>query len=207
MAMRQTLIVDASYNHHTNVTGIGIVIHETDRPKRNGAVIDKIGESYSGIPPGSGELLAVYRALEIGVERGFATVRIRSDYNQMRKALKKSYARRTSFDRSDLYGATLRLTAHFDVVKFGYKPKRKNHMAHSIGRTAAREVPPVHRPDLVEMCVRGSRRGVGSCASGSIRVSTCPTAARAAPCAAGRGSFGRDARASGGASHGKVSRR
>ena len=42
--------VDASYHLKRKVTGIGIVIHETDKPKKNGIVIDEISELYLDIP-------------------------------------------------------------------------------------------------------------------------------------------------------------
>ena len=127
MGKRQTLIVDASYNHESKVTGIGIAIHETDKVKngRNGVLIEQLSEAYLGIPDGHGEMLALYRALQISYERGYKTVRLRSDCNRMRKALKKSYKDQTDFDRVGLYGEFMRLARGFDSVQFGYNPRRK----------------------------------------------------------------------------------
>ena len=149
--MRQTLIVDASYSQASGVTGIGIFVHETDRPKRNGVLIDQIAESYSGINAGQGEQLAIYRALEIAMERGFRTVRIRSDYNLLRKALKRDMEGGRELQRGDFHGGILRIVEHFDSVQFAYKPRRKNQMAHSLARRATTELQPIHRTELIEM--------------------------------------------------------
>ena len=154
MDLRQTLIVDASYNHGTGVTGIGIAVHETDKPGRNGILIDQIAEAYANISAGAGELLAVYRALEIGLERGFSTVRIRSDYNAMRKALKRDQDLREGFPRRDLYGEILRMTKNYDSVQFAYKPKRKNRMPHELARRAVQSMTAIHRTELVELTAR-----------------------------------------------------
>jgi hypothetical protein len=42
MMLKQTFIVDASFNFSTMTTGIGLAIHETDKPNRNGILIDQI---------------------------------------------------------------------------------------------------------------------------------------------------------------------
>jgi ribonuclease HI len=159
MYVRHTLIVDASYDHRRDVMGVGIAVHEADRPGRNGVLIDQIGEAYSGIPDGVGELLAVHRALEIARARGFAVVRVRSDYNQMRKTLKRDHDSRTGCDRGDLHGSILQLADEFESVEFAYKPKRKNRMAHELARCAAKEMAPIHRSDLV--AITQSRRDLG----------------------------------------------
>ncbi len=148
MPVRQTMIVDASYDQWKGRTGIGIAVHETDRPGRNGMLIDQIGECYEGIPPGQGEIFAVYRALEIGLDRGFRILRIRSDYNQMRKGLKKSYEAGEGSNGAGLKECILRLAKHYDSVHFGYKPKRKSQMARGLAREAVRDGRPLTRPDL-----------------------------------------------------------
>ncbi|NLD36909.1 MAG: hypothetical protein GX654_08575 [Desulfatiglans sp.] len=53
MSLRQTIIVDASFHFKTMTTGIGLAIHQTDKPRRNGILVDQIGEAYTGIPSGS----------------------------------------------------------------------------------------------------------------------------------------------------------
>ncbi len=149
--MRQTLIVDASYSQASGITGIGIYVHETDRPKRNGVLIDKIAESYLGINAGQGEQLAIYRALEIAMERGFRTVRIRSDYNLLRRVLKRDMEGGSELHRGDFHGRILRIVQHFDSVQFAHKPRRKNQMAHTFARRATTELQPIHRTELMEM--------------------------------------------------------
>ena len=154
MIYRQTLIVDASFNHDSNATGIGIAIHETDKvvKNRNGVLIDQISEAYVGICPGYGEMLALFRALEISKERGYSWVRLRSDYNILRKKLKNSYEENSDFDRLGLYGETMRITRFFDRVQFGYKPKRKNQMAHNLARIGAKDTMPIRDERLIRIC-------------------------------------------------------
>lgn len=158
MPKRQTLIVDASYDDNTGRTGIGIAVHETDKPRRNGTLIDQVAECYTGIPPGHGEMLAVYRALELGAERGFTVVKIRSDYNHMRQSLKKSYERGSRID-GNLKGGIMRLARRYESVHFGYTPRRKNQMAHSLARAAVKEKTPMHRADLIDLCSDGEPQG------------------------------------------------
>jgi ribonuclease HI len=150
--MRQTFILDASYDSETGITGIGIVIHETDKPQknRNGKVIDEISESYVGIDAGKGEMLAIFRAFEIASERGYKNIRTRSDYNYLRKSLKKSYEGGEGNNRTDLHGEIIRISNTFEKVEFGYKPRRKNQMAHTLARHAVKQITPIFRKDLSE---------------------------------------------------------
>jgi ribonuclease HI len=149
--MRQTFILDASYDSETSVTGIGIVIHETDNPKKNknGIIIDEISEAYTGIDAGQGETLAIYRAFEIASERGYRNIRTISDYNYLRKALKKSSESGEGYDRTGLHGEIVRMSKTFEKVEFGYKHRRKNQMAHNLARNAVNQIKPVFREDLV----------------------------------------------------------
>jgi len=154
--MRQTLILDASYDSETDITGIGIVIHETDNPRKNknGIIIDEISESYIGIGSGKGEMFAVFRALEIALERGYRNIRTRSDYNYLRKTFKSSYEDGVGHDRTDLHGEIIRMSSRFEKVEFGYNPRRKNQMAHKLARNATKEVKPIFREDLVRKTKR-----------------------------------------------------
>jgi ribonuclease HI len=160
MYQRHTLIVDGSYDRQTGVTGVGIAVHEADKPGRNGILIDQIAESFSCLPDGNCELLAIYRALEIGIERAYKVIRIRSDYNQLRKALKKDYSLRQGFERNDLHGEVLRMTEQFESVIFAYKPKRKNRMAHELSRLATKEKEPICSPKLIELTKKGANQRV-----------------------------------------------
>ena len=148
MQKRQTLTVDASYDKETGTTGIGIVIQETDRPRRDGMVIDRIAECYTGIPSGLGEMFAIYRALELGAERGFSVVKIRSDYNSMRTALKQSYERGKEEVQAGLQGSIINLSRGYYSLHFGYIPRRKNQTAHNLARKAIREQAVTPRADL-----------------------------------------------------------
>ena len=134
-----TFKVDASYHLKRKVTGIGIVIHETDKPRKNGQVIDEISELYLDVPAGVTEKFAVFRALEIALLRNYEIVRIRSDYNSMRKQLKKDHIVNTGHERDDLHGLILRLAQRFKEVKFLYQPRRKNQVAHRLARKAVEE--------------------------------------------------------------------
>ena len=150
--MKHTFVVDASYDHGRGVTGIGVAIHATDQPGRNGVLIDQVAEAYGGLRDGRGEWLAVYRALEIALERQYRRVRVRSDYAFMRRSLKRDAEEGSGAHRGDLHGAILRMVQHFESVQFGCKARRKNQMAHSLARRAAKELPPIWREDLAQMC-------------------------------------------------------
>lgn len=159
MERKHTFIVDASFDHDSRITGIGMAIHEADKPKRNGILIDQLGEAYKGIPTPVIEMLAVYRALEIGRERKYELIRIRSDHNQMRRKLKMNYEEGKGFQREDLFGEIMRITRNFKSVQFGYKPRRKNQMAHILARRARTDELPIVRDDLIRMCNYQQERG------------------------------------------------
>ncbi len=146
--IRHTVMVDASCNHREGIVGVGLVVHQAHRPGRNGVVVDQLFESYRGVPPGLAEMFAVLRALEVSAERGFRIVKVRSDYNHMRRQLRDAHERGEGHDRDDLHGRILRLTSCFDQVKFAYQPRRKNQNAHKLARRAVREASPVARADL-----------------------------------------------------------
>ena len=103
---------------------------------------------------GRGESLAIYRALEISLQRGFSVVRIRSDAKCIRKPLKRDLKEGKGFDRADFHGEILRMTRQFESVTFAVKQRRKNQMAHGLAREAAKDMEPVHRPDLVEISIQ-----------------------------------------------------
>lgn len=145
--VRHALIVDASCDYGRRVVDVGIVVREARRPGRRGPVVDQLCEAYRGVPPGLAEMFAVLRALEISAERGFRIVKVRSDYNYMRRQLKDAHKRGEGRDRHDLQGHILRLASQFDEVKFAYQPRRKNQNAHRLARQG-REATPTTRSDL-----------------------------------------------------------
>jgi ribonuclease HI len=140
--LKYTFNVDASYDLKRRITGIGIVIHETDQPRKNGPVIDEISELYSDVPAGAIEKFAVFRVLKIPSERNYEILRIRSDYNSMRTKLKKDHKANTGHERDDLHGLILRFAKKFKEVKFLYSPRRKNQLAHRLARKAVKEMVP-----------------------------------------------------------------
>src|SRR5215831_13519251 len=86
-----TFRVDASFDNQRGITGIGLILRATNKPGRDGTVLASFSEAYLGLPVQVGEQFAVFRALEIASERGYRLLRVRSDYNQMRTALKDDY--------------------------------------------------------------------------------------------------------------------
>lgn len=140
--LKYTFNVDASYDLKRRVTGIGIVIHETDQPRKNGLVINEISELYSDVPAGGIEKFAVFRALEIAYERNYEILRIRSDYNSMRTKLKEDHKAGTGHERDDLHGLILRYAKKFTEVKFLYCLRRRNQIAHRLARKAIKELVP-----------------------------------------------------------------
>jgi len=150
MNLKQTFIVDASFEFSTKTTGIGLAVHETDKPRRNGILIDQISEGYSGVSSGCGEMLAIYRALEISIERGYEHIIIKTDYNYLKKILKKNHELQTGKDRDDFIGFILRLSSTLKSVSFKYKSKRKNQMAHKLARVGREDSNPILRCDLIE---------------------------------------------------------
>jgi ribonuclease HI len=132
-----TAIVDASHRAERGLTGIGIVLHATDRPRRAGPIIDQIAEAHTDVSASEIELFAVYRALEIARERGFRRVKVRSDYNYMRRRLKADHRAGRLGPSGTLHGRTLMLARTFDEVVFAYQPRRRNGMAHRLARSAS----------------------------------------------------------------------
>jgi ribonuclease HI len=131
-----TATVDASYQLDGRVTGIGIVLQVTDWSGRRGPIIAEIAERHADVAPGSIELFAVSRALEIARERGFRRVKVRSDCNALRRRLKRDQSAGSRSDASSRHGRTLALARWFDAVTRAYVPRRKNRIAHRLARAA-----------------------------------------------------------------------
>jgi ribonuclease HI len=145
-----TFRVDASFDRH-GITGVGLVLRATQKSGRDGGVIASYGEAYADLPTHAGEELAILRALEIAAEQGYRFVRIRSDCNQNRTALKESYEADVGSDRRGLQGRILRVARQFDQVKFAWIPRRKNQEAHHLARKAVQDCRPIVREDLSEL--------------------------------------------------------
>ena len=143
-----TFRVDASFDKQRGITGIGLILRATNRPGRDGTVLAEFSEAYIGLPVQAGEQFAVLRALEIASEKGYRLLRVRSDYNQMRIALKDDYEAGVVRDEHNLRVMILRVAQKFDQVKFAWIPRRKNHEAHCLARKAVLQRAPVVREDV-----------------------------------------------------------
>jgi ribonuclease HI len=130
----QTLTVDASHNASTDVTGIAIIVRQRVGRKGRGPIIEEVAEGFSNVTRGAGELLAIYRALEIAQQRGYVRIKVRSDGNAMRHKLRDDF--RAGRSDTGLRGSVLLLARTFEWFDFGYVPRRKNHIAHSLARHA-----------------------------------------------------------------------
>ena len=132
--LRHTITVDFSGDYERQVLGIGIVIQESVRPGHRGPIIEELTEAFRGIPFGEGEKYALLRALEVATQRGFRDLKLRSDYNRMRRKLKSKAKQLDACEGLD--GRILALAKEFDRVHFGYVPRRKNQRAHVLARRA-----------------------------------------------------------------------
>ena len=106
---------------------MAITIQQRVGLKGRGPVIEEIAEGYTDVARRAGELLAIYRALEIARQREFYRIKIRSDFNAMRRQLRDDF--RSGQANSGLRGCVLLLARSFEWVDFGYVPRRKNHIA------------------------------------------------------------------------------
>jgi ribonuclease HI len=113
-----------------------MVIQESMRPGCRGPIVEELAEAYRGIPFRDGEKYAVFRAMEVASQRGFGDLRIRSDYNSMRRQLRAKHKKGEWAGNQGLDGRILELAGRFDRVQFGYVPRRKNHRAHTLARQA-----------------------------------------------------------------------
>ena len=141
-----TFRVDCSAAPGLGITGIGIVVQESQRAGRDGRVIAEIAEAYTDITASAGEKFAVLRALEIAAERGYGRVKVRSDFNSMRTALSRDHRARVNQSTTGLHGRILRLAAGFEEVRFAWIPRRKNQQAHRLARQARTQTP-MSRPE------------------------------------------------------------
>ena len=143
-----TFRVDASFHKQKGITGIGLILRATNKPGRDGAVVARFSEAYIGLPVQIGEEFAVLRALEIASERGYRLLRVRSDYNQMRIALKHDYEAGVVPDEHNLRAMILGIAERFDQIKFAWIPRRRNQEAHSLARKAVLQTAPLVRDDV-----------------------------------------------------------
>lgn len=132
-----TLTVDASHNALTGAVGIGIVIQERQSKSRRGPVIEEIAEAHKGVSGGSPEKLAILRAIEIAILRGFRRVKIRSDCSSLRRKIRTMYKRPLRVAPSkhnETCNTIIRLAGSLEWIDFSYVPRRKNLRAHYLAR-------------------------------------------------------------------------
>ena len=127
-----TLTVGASHDDTTGLVGIGIVVQQRIGKGRRGPIIEQIAERHGCARSGKGELLAIVRALEVAREHGLSRIKVRSDYNLLRRSLRAKH--HDGLADVGLAGHALRLARGFDWIDFGYVPRRKNQLAHSLAR-------------------------------------------------------------------------
>ena len=135
---RYTIFVDASFNGDEDLTGIGMAIHCAAIAGRNGEIVDRIAEGHLNIVHSQGEAFGILRALELSRERGYRIIRVRCDYNSLRRSLKEDHQKGRVSRHSAYYADILEIARSFDEVKFGYVPRRKNQNAHRLSRLAAK---------------------------------------------------------------------
>lgn len=63
MSKKQTLIVGASYNHDSAVTGIAIYEADMIGGHKNAVLIDQMSEASCALPEEKGQILALFRVL------------------------------------------------------------------------------------------------------------------------------------------------
>ncbi|MFT5107028.1 MAG: ribonuclease HI [Pseudoalteromonas tetraodonis] len=151
--MYYSFVVDFSYNPLEEVSGIGIVVHSSSDRKKSEPIIDEIAETYSGVSADHGEAFAILRALEIASDFDAEGVKIWSDYNQLRRAIKKDLENGTCSRRSQYYEEIIDCASMIKGLSIRYVPRRKNHAAHRLSRIGSRIVKAKKLP--------GSQSGTG----------------------------------------------
>lgn len=132
-----TIRVGVSHDAARDVLGIGLVLHQTDRPGRNGPVVAEIAETHEGVRRDF-ERFAVLRALEVARDRGVRHVKVRAD-SPARRRLKKDHRAGVEADERTLHGRILLLARTFTEVKFAWQSPRKNQAAHALARKAVHQ--------------------------------------------------------------------
>ncbi len=97
------------------------------RQNHRGPILEQIAEGHANVAQGAAEIFAICRALEIARQRGFARIKLRSDYNALRRSLREQY--RSGRNDVAIRGLVLQLAQTFEWIDFGYVPCRKNQAA------------------------------------------------------------------------------
>jgi hypothetical protein len=130
-------MVAASHDARRRVLGLGFVLHETDRPGRNGPVVARLAEAIPDHPGIAADASAIKRALEIARQRGARHVCVRSSHNSTRRLLRDaSRGRAPRRPAAPLHDQILQLASSFDEVRFAFQPRRQNDAARLLARRA-----------------------------------------------------------------------
>jgi hypothetical protein len=130
-----TLTVDASHVARLGLTGIGIVVQERCSGRGRGPVVDQVSELHRDVPARASEVLAIRRALEIALERGYPRIKVRSDCTGLRRRLREHHRRQTS-STDPMCVRVLQLARCFTWIDFGYVARRRNQLAYRLARAA-----------------------------------------------------------------------
>lgn len=128
---------DASEHRRPGVVGIGLELRRCGKKAGRGPVFLRVGEAYRDVRPGSGEALAIYRALELSRELELPRVQIWCDFNTLRKRLRSAQTGDVDSEVRSSESAILTLAKSIGMVEFRYIPRRRNVRADSLARYAA----------------------------------------------------------------------
>jgi hypothetical protein len=134
---RLTIMVGVSYDAASRLLGVGLVLHEADRPGRNGMVVGRVSETHPGASPADADELSILRALEVAVARGTRRLCVRSSNNAVRRRFKEEFRSGSAGDgTSELHSRILQLASTFDEMRFAFQLRRRNDAARSLARAA-----------------------------------------------------------------------
>ena len=142
---RLTVVVAFSRSSARDATGIGFVLHATDRPGRNGPVLSRLSEVHMHVRERAAERLALLRALECARELSFRHLRVRCRDKSTRRHLQEELhggRRRGPWCTGpDVVGETIReLARGLETLKIAAAPRCRGE-ARALARAAVEKVP------------------------------------------------------------------
>jgi hypothetical protein len=139
---------DASEHRRPGVIGIGLVLYFSKRNGAPGRELKRFCEAYHDISPGKGEILAVYRAIELSVELGISRMQIWCDFRLLASRLRIGLQQVETCESGPIDHIVLDAARRLGQVEFRYLPRRRNVIANQLARHAASVLKP-ERPDVV----------------------------------------------------------
>lgn len=134
-----TLTVDVSHDDLDGWTGIGVVIQTraAGSPSfRRGPIVEEIKELHHDLRARDCERISILRALEIAIARGFSHVKIRANYNWLRRRIPDALRGDTKGGLEELDRQIVSLADRFEVIEFRCIPRRKKQIAHRLANVA-----------------------------------------------------------------------